>query len=241
MRSGDYNPKQSDHPVDTTDPASAAWSSCILIPCADGKSRPAPPAKSSIRLLDDGFWYRMADVYAAVIEKASKGVIHYAKTTGARPSEILSLVQQDIHSEEIWEEAGRSWGIPAEKILLDFLRDISSACDKPTDKRSSSQETCSQTDSGYMRDLWVQINSDCPSYRPGPDEQQPFQSPVALRELSQFLACCCKACWDYHARTHAANFPLAPKITGRVGMLRALGNAIVPQVAAEFIRCYLET
>lgn len=35
-------------------------------------------------------------------------------------------------------------------------------------------------------------------------------------------------------------FPLAHGVPGRVGLLRGAGNAIVPQVAAEFIRAYQE-
>jgi hypothetical protein len=35
-------------------------------------------------------------------------------------------------------------------------------------------------------------------------------------------------------------FPLAPRIKGRVGLLRGYGNSIIPQVAALFIRAFLE-
>lgn len=56
-----------------------------------------------------------------------------------------------------------------------------------------------------------------------------------------------KGCGDYaricnYARAvMAANsFPLAARIPGRVGLLRGAGNAIVPQVAAAFVRAYLQ-
>lgn len=38
----------------------------------------------------------------------------------------------------------------------------------------------------------------------------------------------------------SGTFPLANGIPGRVGLLRGYGNAIVPQVAAEFIRAFME-
>ena len=49
-------------------------------------------------------------------------------------------------------------------------------------------------------------------------------------------------CRDGKARRfEPGSFPLADGIPGRVGLLRGYGNAIVPQVAAQFILAYLET
>lgn len=48
-------------------------------------------------------------------------------------------------------------------------------------------------------------------------------------------------CTDGKARPTKPNvFPLAPGLPGRVGKLRAAGNSIVPQVAAEFVRAFLD-
>ena len=42
-------------------------------------------------------------------------------------------------------------------------------------------------------------------------------------------------------RIEPGTFPLADGIPGRVGLLRGYGNAIVPQIAAEFIQAFLES
>jgi DNA (cytosine-5)-methyltransferase 1 len=48
-------------------------------------------------------------------------------------------------------------------------------------------------------------------------------------------------CTDGKARRiEPGTFPLAHGVPGRVGLLRGYGNAIVPEVAAQFIRAYLE-
>ena len=39
-------------------------------------------------------------------------------------------------------------------------------------------------------------------------------------------------------RVEAGTFPLAHGIPGRVGLLRGYGNAIVPEVAAEFVAAW---
>jgi DNA (cytosine-5)-methyltransferase 1 len=48
-------------------------------------------------------------------------------------------------------------------------------------------------------------------------------------------------CRDGKARrVESGTFPLAHGVPGRVGLLRGYGNAIVPQVAAEFVRAFLQ-
>ena len=62
------------------------------------------------------------------------------------------------------------------------------------------------------------------------DERTPWASGVVL------------ACTDGKTRrVEPSIFPLAHGVSGRVGLLRGYGNAIVPQVAAEFIGAYLDT
>ncbi len=46
---------------------------------------------------------------------------------------------------------------------------------------------------------------------------------------------------DKARRVESGTFPLAHGVPGRVAKLRGLGNAIVPQIAAIFVRAYLET
>jgi len=49
-------------------------------------------------------------------------------------------------------------------------------------------------------------------------------------------------CTDGKARrVESGTFPLAHGVPGRVGKLRAYGNAIVPEVAAEFVMAYCDT
>lgn len=59
---------------------------------------------------------------------------------------------------------------------------------------------------------------------------------------SHWSGCDWVACSDGKARpVEPGAFPLAHGISGRVGRLRAYGNAIVPQVAAEFITAHMES
>jgi DNA (cytosine-5)-methyltransferase 1 len=70
-----------------------------------------------------------------------------------------------------------------------------------------------------------------------PGGRQRSGAPEASLSASTSWACDWLPCSDGKARpVEPGTFPLAHGIPGRVGRLRAYGNAIVPQVAAEFIK-----
>ena len=67
----------------------------------------------------------------------------------------------------------------------------------------------------------------------GPHEIGELGESEKERRLQQLEGCCQG---EHHLEIKPTLFPLADGIPGRVGLLKGAGNAIVPQVAAEFIR-----
>jgi len=242
------------------------WSNSIFIPCADGKLRRVPgrlaesesvrlqesgyglEIKSSFLLLSDGFWYRMASVYSELITQAIREIENYAKETGLNPNEVVQMVQKsygekEIQSKEKQEpenrETGRQSGISEKEMLFTFMCDISSALNRSSDDSGGEKEGAEDNER-VLRDLREHIENKCASYRRQSEKQQSEKPSASLLALSQFLAQCSETCRYYNSRADAVTFPLAGNVTGRVGVLRGAGNAIVPQVAAEFIKAYCE-
>lgn len=72
-------------------------------------------------------------------------------------------------------------------------------------------------------------------------QMEPEQKTRRSRHADAWSDCELIKCADGKARpAQPGIFPLAHGIPNRVGRLRAYGNAIVPQVAAEFITAYLD-
>lgn len=215
--------------------------------------------KPEISSLVDGF-PGFLDRLPEVDKRRLMGYINMrAAETKTRPGEILPLLQDADYAQKIWNTAGGSEYIPAQKILLSFL------CEYRTGKAESVQagaeKGCvsrSRTQGGrfseeQMRSLWatgdgVKIkadgiaNSSC-----GRRLQKQFakKSASALCFMSLILAQAAQMAWHFHFQENASSTSLLVqkgdqwKIS-RVAQLRGFGNAIVPQIAAEFIQAYYE-
>ena len=80
--------------------------------------------------------------------------------------------------------------------------------------------------------------------------KQPLREKQSTRKELQTFTGSCSDFWndfelvpcadEKSRRIEPGTFPLAHGVSARVGKLRAYGNAIVPQVAAEFIRAFKE-
>jgi hypothetical protein len=171
--------------------------------------------------------------YAQAVEEVDK----YAQKTGQSRSEAMSAVQQIISQEpETFWPMGKCAGVSPQEVLFPFLRELSSACDAG---RGTGQSE--EIQKGEMRGLRDQEQATRSSYRREPVEQRSGEHSNPVRELSWILAQHARALWEVYWRSNATAYPLLSHgEKNRVGRLRAYGNAIVPQVAAEVIAAFME-
>jgi DNA (cytosine-5)-methyltransferase 1 len=201
------------------------WGAFRIIHCRDGKARRVP-IESGFLMLADGFWYRMADVYAEFAKEALEEVIIYGRNHKASPEETVPVVQVAVGAEAIQRAAGGSWGVLAEEVLFPLMWNELSARHGAPNQRGGTQAGA-ESRRRMLRDLREHIAPLCSSLRRESKEQRSSQPADALRSLSQLLARMCEACWSLSRGQDAAAFPLAGvKVQGRVGLLRGAGNAI---------------
>jgi DNA (cytosine-5)-methyltransferase 1 len=122
-------------------------------------------------------------------------------------------------------------GTPGREIAARSIAEASDPCGMADAQTSGRREKCSDG-SGIGR-------GDCPQgITAGPLPSGANLGPATLNGF--WRAADWLACRDGKWRpVEPGTFPLAHGIPGRVGRLRAYGNAIVPQVAAEFVRATL--
>ena len=229
QRGGYYPPAGHGHTA-APEGRSGHWDDHIWLIGSDGKARRSQPG---LPLLAYGVSNCLANVLS-ICEVASKRITDHAKRSQTDPGEVLRMVREHLYEGAVGEKqpTGMCGELYAPQVLLDFMLSQTTACNGATDS-SSIKKAGKETVAGAMRIMRMDggfVHSSCQRQSNG---QQRIQSSDPLHELSFLLACDTQAFGKAVFDAHAA--------INRVGMLRAYGNAIIPQVAAEVIRAFMET
>jgi hypothetical protein len=187
----------------------------------------------------DGFPESLERLCSDDIEAVEKEVINYGKTTGNNiRTELRNLWESLYEKAKSVRRMGESSMLSEEKILFTFLCQLSF---EGWNFAEGIPCQSAEVAGNFLRSMWSYEAVAATSRQRGLDEQRSGEFTGPLRVLSSLLALHAQKAWDNSvAKNAAAVHPLAIGITNRVGKLRAFGNAIVPQVAAEFIRAFME-
>ena len=173
------------------------------------------------------------------IKKIKQMILDHAKATQNRPDQILRKMRQVVEAETLRREPGGYDQIQTAEILLFALCQLKREVGRESE---GVHERSDVEQNEAMRQMWSdtagQSTTPCSPPEWGLDGQRPEEPVDLVHELSHEIAQCTEAAGIISATI--TRFPLANSLPGRVGLLRGAGNAIVPQVAAEFVRCFLE-
>jgi hypothetical protein len=199
------------------------WANLVWLPCSDGKARPVKPG---ILPLSDGLQSHLANV-RAIEAQAMTEIESYGAQNETDPGEVMRMVRDFVRSEtpDFWK-AGGCWGFQPAPVLLNFLLNLEAARNGTADSGGWTKARA-EAHERTMQCLRLNSGNLCPSYRWEPEEQQARKPASSVRALSLVLARYAQAHGQATIDAHAA--------LNRVGILRGAGNAIVPQVAAEFV------
>lgn len=155
-------------------------------------------------------------------------IMGYGTRSNTDPNQILRMVREGICQEPCRQgtSTGMCGKFHATPVLLNFLLDVEAACNGTSDRRSS-KKACAEIVERAVRSVRSNSGIVRASYRWRSEEQFGDKSPTSLHELSLVLACLSEAHAQKAVDAHASSV--------RTSLLKGAGNAIVPQVAAEFI------
>jgi hypothetical protein len=200
---------------------------------ADGKAR---RVIADIRSLVDGLSESLGRLRPEYYAEGEQEVIAYAEAEKCRPAEVLRAVQNAVAAQTVWQEPGGFFGIREAEVLLPYLLELESRIED-----GGTSRTVKEASRSGMRGLRPDDGAARASHRWRSDEQRAIEHSNPLHSLSWVLARNARSAFEAVRSTDAKTLPLlARNIPARVGRLRGYGNAIVPQVAAEFIRAARE-
>lgn len=205
------------------------WSNSGLIFCADGKERRVEPG---ICPLVDGLSDYLGEL-RSIENIAWRRIEEYGHASEINPDKILRMVQRAIQSEASWQEQsiGMRGKLHEPQVLFDFLLCVDAARGETQD-RSGFEKTGYEIRRRIVRGMRAHGGVSGSPRKRQPDGQCNGEPTNPLLSLSFILA--------RDAEAHRGAARKAHAVSSRVNQLRAYGNAIVPQVAAEFISASME-
>jgi DNA (cytosine-5)-methyltransferase 1 len=210
--------------------SAGAWSNYDLLPCLDGKQRRIEPGTQQ---MVDGISRavgRLRDCGPQIKER-----LNHATKSADFTGETVRAMRGGYDPQEVWRTIGGCVGFSEAAVLL------ASVCEQSRELGqffNGQAQGGAQADQGALRDLrHGTVQAARPPQGWGLPQQCARQLADALSTLSQESPQLKAALNDLGDFT---GLPLSRKSPARVVRLRGYGNAIVPQVAAEFIRAYCE-
>jgi len=178
----------------------------------------------------DGVSTAMDDLWNACLSEIKTEIETYATFTKTHPEEIMREMRKGINPTAFQRTAGGSDRLPEAALLFAALCELARKLGRVDHRQTP---TISEEQKAVLRKVWESIPREvgvtCSPPGPGHAQQLAGKLRNAVRKLPPEAA-------QYFFN----GFPLIGKTLGRVGLLRGYGNAIVPQVAAEFIKAFAD-
>ena len=211
------------------------WHNADWLPCTDGKARPVEPIAQQ---MVDGAAQSLGRLRAGAVEEIQKEIADaFRCEADAREALRHVLAALSAEAPNVWRTRRLS-DVYEMPVLLAFVRQLA---DQGWPLAQSILRAGAEVTETSLRSVRLGVSTARASQERGLDGQRPDEHTDALRVLSSILARHAQAAWGEAFRRHAADaFPLIVGAPGRVGRLRAYGNAIVAPLAREFIAAYME-
>ena len=168
------------------------------------------------------------------LSEPHKLLMAYANAENARPCETLRTLRDGVFPQDDEWQAGGPFGISPQTVLFAFLRQL----EKRAVDEARLQLEGAEASGEELRSLRTRQKPSRASHRSESCEQRSGEHSNALQALSRLLAYHAEKAWLAYRRSDAAP-PLgwesgvarvANGIKDRTHRLKALGNAVVPQI-----------
>lgn len=196
--------------------------------CPDGKQR---PVVRDIRSLVDGLYSGASEFNANSLSQSEKEVRIYAASKKQRPEQVMREVWDCYAQEALWQNFGGFFGISQAEVLLPYLCQLNRRFDQ-----GRVPSAITEIERQKMRSVWIHSLSSRASQGRGLHKQPPREHTDALHPLSWVLAQHAGQAFEaLHGNAEAIRL-VEHGVQHRAPILHAFGNAIVPSLAAEFIK-----